>query len=126
LNLKNGHVLHIGAELMAGNVPLRVGFLLEPTLSTDDKLENSLIVNDGKPNYIFGGTFGSSIPAGKYTLIEIAAQYLVKRTTRLSYEPVVGYTFKEYDTIIRNIRIDLGVKIILPSLNTNSSGSSSY
>jgi hypothetical protein len=106
-NLKNGHVLHVGAELMTGNVPFRTGFLLEPQAETAE---------NGKPSYMFGVTLGSSIPVFKLVFVDIAAQYLTEKKAHVLQVQYYGLSYSK----TRNIRIDIGVKINLPAVNTTS------
>lgn len=122
MDLKNGHVLHVGTEILAGKAPLRFGFFLEPYAITDDELTNSGNTRyDETPNYLMGGTFGLGIPIGEAAFIDAAAQYGRLKTTHESFNTNARKT--KYDEIHHLIRVDLGVKIALPSINIKKAAS---
>jgi hypothetical protein len=122
LDLTNGHVLHVGTEIIAGTVPVRLGFMIEPYPVTNTVRKNSRIVYDGKPNYLFGGTFGLGIPASDAVFIDFAAQYGFFKTTNVTAVSTTGGTnYKDYDHIDHHLRVDLGVAINLPAIVTKKS-----
>lgn len=117
IDLKNGHVLHLGAEMLAGKTPLRFGFFMEPYAITNMELTSAGNIKfDEVPNYLIGGTFGLGIPIGDAVFIDAAAQYGHLKTTN-EYTISSGRQ-KKYNTIDHLIRVDLGLKINLPSINT--------
>ncbi len=117
IDLKNGHVLHLGAELLAGKTPLRFGFFLEPYAITDMELTSAGKIRfDETPNYLMGGTFGLGIPIGDAVFIDAAAQY--GRLKTINEHAITSVRQKKYESIDHLIRVDLGLKINLPSINT--------
>lgn len=121
MNLKNGHVLHAGAEILAGKAPLRFGFFLEPYATTDYKITSSgNKKSDKTPNYLIGGTFGFGIPIGDAALIEAATQYGYLKSTS---EAIYNTKKTKFDEKHHLLRVDVGVKIDLPSINIISASS---
>jgi len=116
IDLENGHVLHLGAEFIAGKVPLRLGFFMEPYAVTDKELTSSGNIRyDENPNYLIGGTLGLGIPIRENALIDVAAQYGRLKTTKESFN-ITNYRKTKYDEIQHLIRVDLGINIDLPSI----------
>ncbi len=122
MDLQDGHVLHIGAELIAGKAPLRLGFFMEPYAITDKKLTNNGNVKyDDSPNYMLGGTLGLGIPIREIAFIDVAAQYGCLKTTNENFNAKGKIT--RYDKTQHLLRVDLGINIILPSINVNKAAS---
>jgi len=123
IDLKNGHVLHLGAELIAGKVPLRLGFFTEPYAITDNGLNSSGNFRyDENPNYLIGGTLGLGIPIRENALIDVAAQYGRLKTTKEIFN-IITNKKNRYDEIQHLIRVDLGITIDLPSINIKKAAS---
>lgn len=115
MNLKNGHAFHAGVELIAGHIPFRFGFFLEPYPLISENIANGTPKQSEEPVNMIGGTFGLSAPiTSKNVFLELAAQYgLLKRTLSSGLE--------EYKDTEHHLRIDLGVKVDLPSFSSDKS-----
>lgn len=123
MDLKNGHVLHAGAEIAAGKVPVRLGFFLEPYPSTSQELKNNTVKYVETPNYVLGGTFGLGIPASEAVYIDFAAQYGFTKVIKVYTD--VDMDTKEFDHKEHLIRVDLGLKIDLPEISIKTSAKNS-
>ncbi len=119
IDIDNGFCFRFGTEVIAGVVPIRVGFFAQSVASGDVDSVNDY--TDDKPITVLGATCGVGVPIQMVSL-DLGFQWNHYKQEIRDYA-LMGIGTKYYERSANRFRVDLGISVDIkaPKLNKGSS-----